>query len=296
MHTSVLLHTSIDGLEIRPGDIYVDGTLGSAGHSAEVARRWGSQVKIIGIDLDQDALERSSELLKKITDNFILKQGSFRNIEAILQELGIEQVDRILLDLGISSNQIEDSQRGFSFKRNEPLKMTLSKDGSGVVFTASDIVNGWDEENIITILEGYGEERYARRIAKGIIQARKQKPIETTFDLVDIILKATPNAYHHGRIHPATRTFQAIRITVNDEIESLKEGIEKSFNVLSSGGRLAVISFHSLEDRVVKQFFKQQSVQEKGKLITKKPLIPSDEEIETNPRSRSAKMRIIEKI
>ena len=301
-HKSVLLKEAIDGLNIKEGDIFVDGTLGGGGHLEEVARRFGNTVVMIGIDLDPEALSRTKERLTKFGTNVIYAEGNFRNIDSILQSLNFEKVDRILLDIGLSSNQFEESGRGFSFQRNEPLIMSFKKDLTKSDLTAKEILNKWDEENIRTIIESYGEEKFAYKIAKAIVEARGVKPIETTFELVEIIKSATPVFYHHRKIHPATKTFQALRITVNDEVGNLKEGISKSFNRLNKGGRLAVISFHSLEDRIVKQFFaiksnknKLQNITE-GIIVTKRPITSEVEEIKLNPRSRSAKLRIIEKI
>ena len=303
-HKSVLLQASIDGLDIKQGDIFVDGTLGDGGHSEEVLRRFGESVTIIGLDLDMDALKRSRERLEKLSKKTTLKQGSFRNIDKIIAELGLSgpKVDKILLDIGTSTFQIEESGRGFSFKKDEPLQMTFSKQAQGsqgdleTGITARDVVNSWAEESLRDIIYGFGEERYAKRIAEAIVEARARKPIETTSQLEEIIFRATPSSYHHGKIHPATKTFQAIRIAVNDELGALKEGIEKGFECLSPGGRMAVTSFHSLEDRIVKTFFRQLKDEGKATLITKKPIVPSEEEIEANPRSRSAKLRIISKI
>ena len=294
-HIPVLLHEVIDGLALKPGDIFVDGTLGGGGHSEEVLKRFGNRVKIIGIDLDSDAVRRSEERLGQSQGDIKFIEGSFRNLNAILDSLNIKGVDKILLDLGLSSNQFEESGRGFSFQKNEPLIMSFKKDLKEADLTAKEILNTWDLENIITIIKSYGEEKFAWKIAKAIVERREVKPIETTFDLVEIIKSATPKFYHHRKIHPATKTFQALRITVNDEIESLKEGIRKGFERLNNGGRLAVISFHSLEDRVVKQFFKEKGTEGQAKILTKRPIIPSDEEIGQNPRSRSSKLRIIEK-
>jgi 16S rRNA (cytosine1402-N4)-methyltransferase len=294
-HKSVLLHESIDGLDIKAGDVFVDGTLGGGGHMEEVANRFGSTVVMIGIDLDPQAISRTKERLAHFGFPIRYAEGSFRNIDTILDSLSIEKVDRVLLDIGLSSNQFEESGRGFSFQKDESLIMSFKQDVTEEDLTAREILNTWDEENIRAILQGYGEEKFAYKIAKAIVERREEKPIETTFDLVEIIKSATPSFYHHRKIHPATKTFQALRITVNDEIEGLKEGIRKGFERLNAGGRLAVISFHSLEDRAVKQFFKDIADSGKGVRITKKPIIPTDEEIQSNPRSRSAKLRIIEK-
>jgi len=294
-HTTVLLHESIDNLDIQPGDIFVDGTIGGGGHSEEVAQRFGDRVKIIGIDQDTEALERTKARLAHIDCDVTLTEGNFRDIDTILESIGFAQVNKILLDIGLSSNQFEDSGRGFSFQKDEPLVMSFKKEVTNDDLTAREIVNSWDEENIKAILEGYGEEKFAYKIAKAIVAQRKIKPIETTFDLVNIVKSATPAFYHHRKIHPATKTFQALRITVNNEIGSLQQGIAKGFEKLESNGRMAIISFHSLEDRVVKQFFKQKEEEGMGERITKRPITPTEEEILRNPRSRSAKLRIIRK-
>lgn len=297
MHISVLLHEAIDGLEIKEGDVFVDGTLGSGGHTEEVCKRFGKSIVMIGFDLDPQAISRTKLRLSSKKCEVQYAEGSFRNIDKILDSLGVTQVDKILLDIGLSSNQFEDSGRGFTFQKDEPLIMSFgSTDSSQTKFTAREIVNTWDLENISTILKSYGEEQFAWKIAKAIVSRRELKPIETTFELVEIIKLATPKWYHHRKIHPATKTFQALRITVNDEIESLKDGLRRGFERLNPKGRLAVISFHSLEDRVVKQFFKGLDKDGKGKMVTKKPIVPSKEEVKENPRSRSAKLRIIEKL
>ncbi len=294
-HKTVLLHQSIDNLDISSGDIFVDGTLGNGGHTEEVCKRFGNNVSIFAIDQDEDALERSKKRLSEYKNiNYIL--GNFRDIDTLLISNGVTEVDGILLDIGLSSNQLEESGRGFSFQKDEPLLMSFKKDVTEQDLTAYEIVNSWDEENITSIISGYGEEQFAYRIAKAIVRSRKMKPINTTHELVDIILSATPSFYHRKKIHPATKTFQALRITVNDEIGSLKKGISKSFNILKKEGRLAVISFHSLEDRIVKNIFKEFEDGKLGQKINKKPIIPSEEEIKENPRSRSAKLRVIKKI
>lgn len=307
VHKTVLLHESIDGLDIQPGDVYVDGTLGSAGHAVYAATKGTPEkpITIIGIDQDEEALERSRARFTQLhlpVQQFLIKE-SYRNLDKVLEGLGIEKANRIMLDLGLSSDQFETSGRGFSFQRNEPLLMTFKSprtDGTGndgsYVLTARDIVNTWEEENIADIIYGYGDERYSRRIARVIVENRAERPIETTFDLVDIIKKATPSKYHHGKIHPATKTFQALRITVNDEIGALKEGLVKGFDRLAVGGRMAIISFHSIEDRLVKNFYRERAAENVAKVLTKKPLTASDAELTENPRSRSAKLRIIEKI
>jgi 16S rRNA (cytosine1402-N4)-methyltransferase len=322
VHTTVLLHESIDGLNIRPGDIYLDGTLGAGGHAeyaAKLVALDNGAITIVGLDQDAGALARTKKRLAPMEANgakILLIQENYRNLDKALDSVaaelgqtnGVAKANRIMLDLGLSSDQFETSGRGFSFKNDELLLMTFKESLTPEDLTAQQIVNTWDEENIADIIYGYGEERYSRKIAKGIVEARAVKPIETTFELVEVIKNSTPSRYHHGKIHPATRTFQALRITVNDEINALKEGLEKGWERLAPGGRMAVISFHSIEDRIVKHFYKAKTNQqiraigqdEAGErtatIITKKPITASHQEISENPRSRSAKLRIIEKI
>ena len=299
-HRSVLLHEAINGLDIKKGDIFVDGTLGGGGHLEEAAKRFpkekGNGVVMIAIDLDQHAISRASARLEPLGVSVSYLNGNFRDMDKLLDSIGIGNVDKILLDIGLSSNQFEDSGRGFSFQRDEPLMMTFKENIGEGDLTAQEIVNTWDEENIRTILDGYGEEKFAYKIAKAIVETRKTKPINTTFDLVEIIKSATPKFYHHKKIHPATKTFQALRITVNDEINNLKDGLKKGFERLNPSGRIAVISFHSIEDRIVKDFFREKEDAGLGKRMTKKPILPTDEEILENPRGRSAKLRIVQKI
>jgi 16S rRNA (cytosine1402-N4)-methyltransferase len=292
-HVPVLLHEAIEALNLKDGDIFLDGTLGSAGHSLAVAEKFGDDVEIIGIDRDVEALQRSEERLRALTHSAYLKLDSFRNIDEVLKGLGIEKINAVLLDLGISSEQIDESGRGFTFKKDEPLEMTMEKDAKGV--TAKEVLNNWSEETLEMVIRGFGEERYARKIAHEIVMQREEKPFKTTRDLEEAVLAAVPASYKRGRINPATRTFQAIRIAVNEELSALEEGLEKAFGALAPRGRLAVISFHSLEDRIVKNFMRDKAKEGQGKLITKKPIEPSDEEVERNPRSRSAKLRAIEK-
>ena len=310
IHKTVLLHESIDGLAIEADDIYLDGTLGSAGHAAYALSKYPS-ITVIGIDQDKEALVRSQARLDAITgkgkadaaatakSHIFLVNDSFRHMDRVIESVSAElggatHVHRIMLDLGLSSDQFETSGRGFSFKNNEPLLMTFKKDSTSDL-TARQIVNTWDEENIADIIYGYGEERYARRIAREIVSERAERPIETTFDLVEIIKKATPSHYHHGKIHPATRTFQALRITVNDEINALKDGLAKGLDQLTPAGRMAVISFHSIEDRIVKHFYKEKAATGDFTIMTKRPITPTEAELAANPRSRSAKLRIIQK-
>ncbi len=297
IHTTVLLNESIDGLVLKPGDIYLDGTLGSAGHAYHALTQVKGDLTVIGLDRDTEALLRSQNRLKEFSQSKIfLKEASYGNLADVLEELKIPKVNRIMLDLGLSSDQFETSGRGFSFQKDEPLLMSFKKDPDASDITASLIVNTWAEETIADILYGYAEERYSRRIARAIVAYRSKKEIETTTELVEIISSAVPSFYRRGRIHPATRTFQALRIAVNDELTTLRKGIKDGFDRLASGGRMAIISFHSLEDRIVKYFYKEKADEGSGKIITKKPLVPSEIEQRENPRSRSAKLRIIEKI
>lgn len=294
MHEPVLLKETIDGLDIQTGDVIVDGTLGRAGHAVAAANR-AKNIFIIGIDRDEDAITESEIRLKEAKIDFRLFRGNFRDMDVFLSSLGKpgkRSVEKIILDLGLSSPQFDSSGRGFSFQRDEPLMMTMEKIPSRGSFTAKDIVNGWAEEDIANVIYAYGEERYARRIAHAIVVARQNHPIYTTRELVEIVESAVPTMYRKSKIHPATKTFQAIRIAVNDELGSLKIGLNKALSLLSPGGRLAVISFHSLEDRIVKTAMKEWTKQGRGEQMTKKPIVPSRMEMMANPRSRSAKLRI----
>ncbi len=295
-HIPVLKDESIDGLSIRSGDIIIDGTLGGGGHTFEMARRFGSGVKIIGLDLDADAIDRAKALLAEIPHDTVFRTIAFQQMDTVLDELNIPHVDRILLDLGLSSFQLDISGRGFSFKKDEPLLMTMKKEPTDEDLTAQDIINTWEEKSLADIIYGFGEEKYSRKIAKAIVEARKEKPIQTTFDLVAIIDAAVGRSYRGLKIHPATRTFQALRIATNSELTGVEQGIEKGFNRLSIGGRIAIITFHSLEDRIVKRAFVKLKEQGYASIITKKPIIPNEDERIINPRSRSAKLRILEKI
>ena len=291
MHIPVLLNEVINGLNLHEGDVILDGTLGGGGHSYEIAKRF-PEVKIIGLDLDKDALLRSGERLKEAKADFVLYESNFRDLDLALQALNVEAVDKILLDIGLSSNQFESSGRGFSFKKNEPLLMTFKAEPQDGELTAAKIVNSWTEENLAKVIYEYGEERYSRQIARAVVEARRTKSVITTLDLVAIIENAVPNSYRQGRINPATKTFQALRIAVNDELNNLKSALPQALELLEPGGRLCVISFHSLEDRLVKQFMKNSSSLTS---LTKKPIVASEAEIKLNPRSRSAKLRVAEK-
>jgi len=297
IHIPVLLKEVISGLDIQKSDIVVDGTLGGGGHAKSICESLGKGGTFIGMDVDSDAVLRTKEILKDTKAKKIFFTENFRNIDVVLESVGVQKVDKILFDLGWSMYQIEESGRGFSFRYDEPLLMTLKKDADEEKdFTAKRIVNEWDEETIANIIYGYGEDRFAKRIARNIVEARKEKQIETTKELAEIVEKSIPQRLRHGKIHPATKTFQALRIAVNDELGALEEALEKSFEALDSDGRLAVISFHSIEDRIVKNFFTEKEKEMLGKRVTKKPITASDEELKDNPKARSAKLRIFEKI
>jgi|SRR3989338_5939461 len=295
-HIPVLLNEVITGLDIKPNDVFFDGTINGGGHSEAVARKLDERGVIVGTDLDINAIAKAKERLKESKAKIILRQASFRNLDSVLAETKVTAMDKILLDLGLSSNQLDESGRGFSFQKDEPLLMTFKNNPGPTDLTADEIVNKWDEVNIAQIIESYGEERFAKKIAHGIVIERRKKEIKSTAELIEIIKKVLPKSRAYKKLHPATKTFQALRITVNDEIGALKEGLKKGFERLNIKGRMAVISFHSTEDRTVKNFFKWLANEEVGRIITKKPITPSKEEFSENPRSRSAKLRIVEKI
>jgi len=306
-HVSVLLNECIDGLNIKPDGIYVDGTLGGAGHSSRIAARL-TIGRLIGIDRDPVALKAAGERLAPFGDRVTLVHSNFCNIARVLDDLGIDGVDGILLDLGVSSPQLDDGSRGFSYMADAPLDMRMN---NGDALTAEEIVNTWSYEELRRILYDYGEERYAPQIANHICKRRETAPIKTTLELVDVIRSAMPAAALREKQHPAKRSFQAIRIAVNDELGAVRQVMDAAIPRLNPGGRLAIITFHSLEDRIVKNGMTDAA---KGctcppnfpvcvcgkkpqvKLINRKPIIASDEELEVNPRSRSAKLRVCEKI
>jgi 16S rRNA (cytosine1402-N4)-methyltransferase len=296
-HISVLLHESIDGLAIKSGDIVVDGTLGGGGHTFEIIKRFGSGVKIIALDFDKDAITRAKETIGDNASDVTYRTTGFENISEVLDSLNMPSADRILLDLGLSSFQIDISGRGFSFQKDEPLLMTMKKDPQDEDLTAEYIVNNWEEESIMSILRGFGEEEHAPRIARAIVAARAQHPIDTTAQLAAIVTQALPRWRVRGaRRHPATKTFQALRIAVNEEYTALEQGLAAIIARLAPSGRVAVITFQSIEDRLVKHLFRTAEASGVGRVLTKKPLLPTSEEIRANPRSRSAKLRIFEKI
>lgn len=290
-HTSVLLQETIDGLQIQSDDVVFDGTLGAGGHSYEIVKRYPQIKKLIGTDLDVDALNRTQKKLDSISVTTYYEETNFREIASVVAHAGETGVDRILLDLGVSTFTFFDSKRGFSFHNNEPLVMTFGTPEKSII-TAENVVNDWNKESLESILSGYGEEKYSKRIAKKIIEARDYERITTSGQLADIVEKAVGR---RGKIHPATKTFQAIRIAVNDELGALEQVLKDGWTLLRPGGRIAVISFHSLEDRIVKRYFKQLVVSHMGVLITKRPITPSEEELKKNIKARSAKLRIIQK-
>jgi|SRR3989339_289621 len=294
-HIPVLLNEVIKNLNLKLGEVVLDGTLGGGSYSEQLCKAVGKKGTVIGLDHDKEAIAMVEKKLKDCGCKKYLINENFRNLDKVLKTLKIRKVNAITLDLGLSSDQLKNSGRGFSFQKDEPLVMTLSCDSDKVDFTARDIVNDWEENNIADVLFGYGEEKYSRRIAKLIVEARQEKSIETTFELIKIISDAVPVKYRKGRTHFATKTFQALRITVNDELGSLKDGLSKGFDALDEGGRMAVVSFHSLEDRIVKNFIRDKKKGGEGMPIIKKPITPSREEVLNNPKSRSAKLRVIEK-
>ena len=305
-HVSVLLNECIEGLSIDKDGIYVDGTLGGAGHSYEICKRLDAG-RLIGIDQDMNAINAAKERLKEFGDKVAFVNDNFSNIKNILNELGIEKVDGFLLDIGVSSHQLDEAGRGFSYMQDAPLDMRMDITKP---LSAYEVVNEYSEEEINNVIFKYGEERWAKRIAQFIVEQRAQKPIETTFELVDVIKKAVPKGARKDGPHPAKRTFQAIRIEVNGELEILERTVDDMTEALNKGGRLCIITFHSLEDRIVKNAFRKQEnpctcphefpvcvcgKKPLAKVITRKPIVPSDEELEINHRARSAKLRVLER-
>ena len=306
-HVSVLLNECLDGLNIKPDGIYVDGTLGGAGHSCQIAKRLTTG-RLIGIDRDTVALKAAGERLAQVTDRATLVHANFCEMKQVLQDLQIPGVDGILLDLGVSSPQLDDAQRGFSYMADAPLDMRMNNEDS---LSAYQVVNSWSQEELKRILYTYGEERYAPQIAAAICRKREVQPIETTMELVDVIRSAMPPAALREKQHPAKRSFQAIRIAVNDELGAVETIMKDAVDLLKPGGRLAIITFHSLEDRIVKNGMAEAAKgctcppsfpvcvcgkKPRVKLISRKPIIASDEELDVNPRSRSAKLRVCEKL
>jgi 16S rRNA (cytosine1402-N4)-methyltransferase len=297
-HITVLQQEAVSLLNLSNDSVVVDCTLGSGGHAREILKILKKKGTYIGIDVDKTALQSNSDLQEQAQAKVILVEDNFRNLGNILDTLGISAVDAVLADLGWRMEQFEGEAgelRGFSFRREEPLAMTYGSSGA-YPFTAYDIVNTWQEEDIANVIYAYGEERFSRRIARKIVEARGKSPIGTSTELAALVEEAVPRVYAKKRIHPATKTFQALRIAVNDEFDALRELLLSGFEHLVPGGRMAIITFHSLEDRIVKETFRTFTRDQKGVLVHKKPIEASVEELQANPRARSAKLRTIEKI
>lgn len=306
-HVSVLLEETVGGLNVRPGGIYVDGTLGGGGHSYEIAKRLAGKGRLIGIDQDAAAIQAAGERLAEYGNLVTIVRSNYCEIKRVLQELQIDGVDGIMLDLGVSSYQLDTAERGFSYMEDAPLDMRMDQRNPR---TARDIVNDYSEMELYRIIRDYGEDKFAKNIAKHIVRAREQAPIETTAQLTEIIKAAIPMKVRMTGGHPAKRTFQAIRIELNRELEVLQDTLEEMIGLLNDGGRMSIITFHSLEDRIVKSIFRKLENPctcppefpvcrcgkvSQGKVITRKPILPSEEEMEVNSRSKSAKLRVFEK-
>lgn len=306
-HKSVLLYETVDQLNIKPDGIYVDGTLGGGGHSYEIASRLSDKGRLIGIDQDEDAIKAASERLKPFMDRVTIVRSNYCNMDKVLDELSIDKVDGIMLDLGVSSYQLDTAERGFTYNVDAKLDMRMDQRQE---VTARDIVNDYSEYDLYRIIRDYGEDRFAKNIAKHIVAARQKKPIETTFELNEIIKAAIPMKVRATGGHPSKRTYQAIRIELNRELEVLENSIDMMIDRLNKEGRLCIITFHSLEDRIVKVRYKNNEnpctcppsfptcvcgKKSKGKVITRKPIIPSEEELEENSRSKSSKLRVFER-
>lgn len=306
-HKSVLLGETVEGLSIKPDGIYVDGTLGGGGHAYEVCRRLNNSGSFIGIDQDAAAIEAAGARLLGFGERVTIIRSNYCDMKSRLQQIGIDKVDGIMLDLGVSSYQLDTAERGFSYRIDAPLDMRMD---TRQVLTAKDIVNGYSEEDLFRIIRDYGEDKFAKNIAKHIVEARGEGPIQTTGELTEIIRKSIPMKFQKTSGHPAKRTFQAIRIECNRELEVLENSLDDMIDILSPGGRLCVITFHSLEDRIVKGSFRRNENPctcpssfpvcvcgkvSKGRVITKKPILPGREEMEANSRAKSAKLRIFER-
>ena len=308
-HYSVLLNETIENLNIKPDGIYVDGTLGGGGHAYQVASRLSEKGRLIGIDQDADAIAAAGERLKEFGDKITIIRSNYANMKEELHRIGVEKVDGIVLDLGVSSFQLDTPERGFTYRdENAPLDMRMDDRQS---LTAKDIVNGYSEMDLYRIIRDYGEDKFAKNIAKHIVQERAEKPIETTGELTEIIRASIPMKVQVTGGHPAKRTFQAIRIELNKELEVLQNNLDDMIDLLNPGGRICIITFHSLEDRIVKTNFKRNEnpctcpsdfpvcvcgKKSKGKVVTRKPILPSEEGLEVNSRSKSAKLRVFERV
>ena len=306
-HKSVLLEETIQSLNIKTEGIYVDGTLGGAGHSYEIAKKLNGGGRLIGIDQDEAAILAGQARLEEFKENVTIVRSNYSNIGQVLKDLHIEKVDGIMLDLGVSSHQLDTPERGFSYRENAPLDMRMD---TRAATTARDIVNGYSEMDLYRIIRDYGEDNFAKNIAKHIVKRREVSPIETTDELTEVIKAAIPAKIRMAGGHPAKRTFQAIRIELNRELEVLKNSLDTMIDLLNTKGRLSIITFHSLEDRIVKSSFRKHENpctcppnfpvcvcgnESKGKVITRKPILPSEEELEYNSRSKSAKLRVFER-
>ena len=306
-HISVLLEETIDNLNIKPDGIYVDGTLGGGGHAYHVCSKLGENGRFIGIDQDAAAIAAASERLKPFEDKVTIVRSNYCDMKKVLHDLGIEKVDGIVLDLGVSSYQLDTAERGFTYRENAPLDMRMDQRQEK---TARDIINDYSEMELFRIIRDYGEDKFAKNIAKHIVRARQEKPIETTDELTEVIKAAIPMKFRAVGGHPAKRTFQAIRIELNRELEVLKGHLNEMVDLLNEDGRICIITFHSLEDRIVKNIFKKCEnpcecppsfptcvcgKKSLGKVISRKPILPSEEELEVNPRSKSAKLRVFER-
>ena len=307
-HYSVMLAETVDSLNIKPGGVYVDCTLGGAGHSARILEKMGGDGKLVGIDRDEYAIQKASQRLEKYKDNILLIKGNFCDAPELLSENGIHKIDGVVADLGVSSFQLDNADRGFSYMHDAPLDMRMSRQDK---LSAYDVVNGYEEKELSRIINLYGEERFASKIAYNICRTREKQPIKTTAELAEVVKNSIPAKNRADGPHPAKRTFQAIRIEVNGELDVIDKMILGLFPMLESGGRMAVITFHSLEDRIVKHTFAELAKgcecppdfpvcvcgkKPQGVIVTKKPILPSEQELEENPRSRSAKLRVCEKI
>lgn len=307
-HTSVLLNETIDSLHIKPEGVYLDGTLGGGGHAFEVCKRLNEKGRLFGIDRDADAVAAAKKRLEEFGDRVTVVRDNYGNAKNVLGEYGVDRVDGIVLDLGVSSYQIDNAERGFSYKYDTPLDMRMDRRQT---LTAKDIVNDYAEMELYRIIRDYGEDQFAKNIAKHIVQARQEKPIETTFELNDLIKAAIPAKMRAVGGHPSKRTFQAIRIECNHELDVLKNSLEDMLNLLNPMGRLCIITFHSLEDRIVKSFYREMENPCKcpadfpvcvcgkvpyGRAVPRKAILPSEEELEANPRAKSAKLRVFERI
>ena len=306
-HQPVLLQETIENLKIKPEGIYVDGTIGGAGHAVEVCKRLSGSGRLIGIDQDADAIEAARNRLIQYKDRVTILRGNYCNLTEMLKQEGIQSVDGILLDLGVSSHQLDDAERGFTYREDVPLDMRMDRRQA---LSAREVVNDYDEKELYRIIRDYGEERYAKNIARHICRARQEQPIATTGQLTEIIRASIPVKARAAGGHPAKRTFQAIRIEVNRELEVLQDSLEGMIDFLNDGGRICVITFHSLEDRIVKNIFRKAEnpctcppdfpvcvcgKKPKGIIVTRKPVVPSEEEMKTNTRSKSSKLRVFER-